>query len=154
MKLAKFTTNNTELLIDFKNFDISHKSYFNGDEYHTKEEYKKIYFKVLEICSDTDYTIDSYNDRYTVRSLDEIEELRLSKLTEEEKLQRKIEQIKISNDRKIAELKKSLKDTDYYIIKMMEGAIVKDDILEIILQRQLWRDEINQLEQFDYSTIK
>ena len=42
-------------------------------------------------------------------------------------------------------LKKMLSDTDYKIIKSVEGYIIPD-IEEIKIQRKAWRDRINELE--------
>lgn len=48
--------------------------------------------------------------------------------------------------RRIAELKEKLRDTDYAIIKVMEGAATLADYAELIAQRGCWRQEINRLE--------
>lgn len=40
-------------------------------------------------------------------------------------------------------------DTDYVIIKIAEGVSTKEEYADIIRQRQIWRDEINQLESAD-----
>lgn len=47
---------------------------------------------------------------------------------------------------KIQELKNKLKETDYQAIKFAEGQISEEDFAPIRTQRQLWREEINQLE--------
>ena len=51
---------------------------------------------------------------------------------------------------RIAELKQKLADTDYVVIKQIEGATItaseKSRYDDIIAQRQHWRDEINKLE--------
>ena len=46
----------------------------------------------------------------------------------------------------IADLKKSLADTDYQAIKYAEGYYTEEDYAEIKAQRQAWRDRINELE--------
>ena len=46
-------------------------------------------------------------------------------------------------------IKKKLFDTDYAIIKIAEGVSTKEEYADIIRQRQIWRDEINQLESAD-----
>ena len=62
------------------------------------------------------------------------------------------EQVKlfvISNDapqRRIAELKERLRQSDYHILKVVEGAKTLSECAEIIRQRTLWRREINTLE--------
>lgn len=51
------------------------------------------------------------------------------------------------NSTRIAELKQMLADTDYIVIKIAEGAATWDEYPGIKEQRQIWRDEINKLEQ-------
>ena len=48
---------------------------------------------------------------------------------------------------RIKELKKNLRDTDYMIIKIVEGASTFEDYKDKIEQRNLWRKEINDLEE-------
>ena len=47
----------------------------------------------------------------------------------------------------IFKLKSKLKSTDYQAIKYAEGLISEEEYASIKEQRQLWRDEINALEQ-------
>ena len=47
--------------------------------------------------------------------------------------------------KRIAELKKMLAETDYAIVKIAEGAAMKDEYREVITNRQAWRKEINDL---------
>ena len=49
-------------------------------------------------------------------------------------------------ERRIVELKQKLFDTDYNIIKIVEGAASLTEMADIIKQRALWRKEINELE--------
>lgn len=46
----------------------------------------------------------------------------------------------------ITELKKHLADTDYQAIKYAEGLLTAEEYEPIKQQRQVWRDQINQLE--------
>lgn len=48
---------------------------------------------------------------------------------------------------RIEYLKQQLNDTDYKIIKHVEGQLDEQEYLEVKNQRQLWRDEINILEE-------
>ena len=48
--------------------------------------------------------------------------------------------------RRIQELRKRLDDTDYLLFKHLEGLISDGDYESIRVQRQSYRDEINQLE--------
>lgn len=48
----------------------------------------------------------------------------------------------------INELKANLVKTDYKAIKFAEGEISEENYAEIRLQRRVWREEINNLEQY------
>ena len=47
---------------------------------------------------------------------------------------------------RIEELKQMLQDTDYHILKVVEGALTLADCEEIMAKRASWRKEINELE--------
>lgn len=47
---------------------------------------------------------------------------------------------------RIAQLKEQLRDTDYTVIKIAEGAAEAEDYADVIARRQEWRREINELE--------
>ncbi len=47
---------------------------------------------------------------------------------------------------RIYDLKQKLADTDYNILKIVEGAATLDEMSDIISQRSKWRAEINELE--------
>lgn len=48
--------------------------------------------------------------------------------------------------RRITELKGYLQNTDYMILKVVEGAISLAEITETVKKRAIWRKEINELE--------
>lgn len=48
--------------------------------------------------------------------------------------------------RRISELKHFLQETDYNILKVVEGAMTLEDCAEVIAKRSSWRKEINELE--------
>ena len=48
--------------------------------------------------------------------------------------------------KRITELKENLRNTDYMILKVVEGAATLAEIAEAIKQRAAWRREINELE--------
>ena len=50
------------------------------------------------------------------------------------------------NQKRIAELKKKLADTDYQAIKYAEGELSAEEYAETREQRKAWRAEINALE--------
>ena len=47
---------------------------------------------------------------------------------------------------RIAQLKGFLRETDYAVIKIAEGAAAPEEYADVIAKRQAWRDEINELE--------
>ena len=47
---------------------------------------------------------------------------------------------------RIAELKDKLAETDYIACKIAEGVATKEEYAEVIEQRQIWREEINELQ--------
>lgn len=49
--------------------------------------------------------------------------------------------------RRIEELKRKLRETDYYVLKIMEGVSTLGDYAEMLASRKAWRAEINELEQ-------
>jgi hypothetical protein len=53
--------------------------------------------------------------------------------------------VEVANER-IEELKGLLRDTDYHILKVVEGATTLAACAEVILKRAAWRREINELE--------
>lgn len=53
---------------------------------------------------------------------------------------------KVLTAKRLAFLRKQLADTDYCIIKIMEGAATPDEYAETIKKRAEWRAEINALE--------
>lgn len=46
----------------------------------------------------------------------------------------------------VEELKQKLSDTDYIACKIAEGAATAQEYAEELKQRQIWREEINELE--------
>ena len=49
-------------------------------------------------------------------------------------------------EQRITQLKEKLAETDYIACKLAEGVATKEEYAEAIEQRQLWREEINELE--------
>lgn len=54
-------------------------------------------------------------------------------------------EVELASNR-IKELKQKLQDTDFHILKIVEGAKTLADCEEIIAKRASWRNEINELE--------
>lgn len=73
-------------------------------------------------------------------------------LDDEQKNQIRIHELK----HKLPELKKSLEDTDYKVIKCYEAQLGNEEmpynLQELLAERKAWRDEINQIE-FEISML-
>lgn len=54
------------------------------------------------------------------------------------------------DQRKILELKQKLSETDYCIIKIMEGSSTEEEYSDVISERKKWRRMINELENKTY----
>ena len=54
------------------------------------------------------------------------------------------------DQRKILELKQKLSETDYCIIKIMEGSSTEEEYSGVISERKKWRQMINELENKTY----
>ena len=54
------------------------------------------------------------------------------------------------DQRKILELKQKLSETDYCIIKIMEGSSTAEEYSDVISERKKWRQTINELENKTY----
>lgn len=54
-------------------------------------------------------------------------------------------ELELANNR-IEELKQKLQDTDFHILKIVEGAATLTECAEVIGKRASWRKEINELE--------
>ena len=54
------------------------------------------------------------------------------------------------DQRKILELKQKLSETDYCIIKIMEGSSTAEEYSDVISERKKWRQMINELENKTY----
>lgn len=52
----------------------------------------------------------------------------------------------VPKELQIAELKQKLADTDYVACKIAEGVATREEYIDILTQRELWRIEINKLE--------
>ena len=56
------------------------------------------------------------------------------------------EEYTIPKEIQIQELKQKLSDTDYIACKIAEGVATTEEYVDMIAQRQAWREEINKLE--------
>ena len=95
----------------------------------TEEQYSNAYDYVME----NGYTIKEIEPKNGERQFQITE---MSQPTEEEIKQQRIE-----------ELKGLLAETDYVVIKIMEGESTEEEYVEVLANRKLWRKEINELQQ-------
>lgn len=97
------------------------------------DEKQEEYSQVAQWCNENqEYHIELYIDE------NDIEWYRTVKNPEPTE-----EEIK---ERRIANLKQLLADTDYVVIKIAEGSATVEQYADIIAKRQEWRAEINKLE--------
>lgn len=102
------------------------------------DEYSYQTFPVVEdMIEINDSNIDKIGNGYKF-------ELSTKTIVEDATYQKaKSKEIKLN---RIAELKSKLAQTDYKAIKYAEGHLTEEEYASLKLQRQLWRDEINKLE--------
>lgn len=92
------------------------------------DEKAEEYSAVAEWCNNSGkYTIEDDGEYYRVVAIPEPS----------------AEEIK---EKRIAELKRLLADSDYAVIKIAEGSATAEDYADLIAQRRAWREEINELE--------
>ena len=86
------------------------------------------YSQVADWCTNSQYTIIIDGEYFVVTEIPQP--------TEEEIKQQRIE-----------ELKGLLTETDYVVIKIMEGESTEEEYAEVLANRKFWRKEINELQQ-------
>jgi chromosome segregation ATPase len=149
--------------IDWKDFDIAFEDYFYLKNHPAEEAaseidewIEKFYASVAQKCNESgEYTIDCWQNRYTVRKIDEIEKLHYEAMSDEEKAEyderKRVEKI----NSEISELKTYLSETDYVVSKINEImatgtdeeiAAVKEEYAEVLTKRKEARARINELE--------
>lgn len=155
MKIAEFNDYNKEygqpelqkLLINPYEFDIEKDSYFNGDEYHTAEEYSIIFREIAAWCNENQgWMIDDWNNHYTARTMEESEKLRYDALSEEEKKEKDKENHNRPILSQINEIKQLMADNDYKQMKYLRGEYTDEEWDKIKSWFQAKALEIEQLE--------
>ena len=140
MKIAEFNDYNKEyeqpelqkLLIKPYEFDIEKDSYFNGDEYHTAEEYSIIFREIAAWCNQNQgWVIDDWDNHYTARLTTEMEKLRYDALSEEEKKEKDKENHNRTILNQIDEIKQLMADNDYKQMKYLRGEYTDKEWQEI-----------------------
>ena len=155
MKIAEFNDYNKEyeqpelqkLLIKPYEFDIEKDSYFNGDEYHTAEEYSIIFREIAAWCNQNQgWMIDDWNNHYTARTMEESEKLRYDALSEEEKKEKDKENHNRTILNQIDEIKQLMVENDYKQMKYLRGEYTDKEWEVIKSWFQTKALEIKQLE--------
>lgn len=124
-----FELSNTNKIIAYSYFENPNmlKAEITEDQYlFLKNNFGKCAFK-----KDENGKIELYYSDYTADEKNKLENL----------------QQKTNFYQRIQELKQLLLKTDYKILKYNEGVLSEKEFIEIKTQRQLWRDEINSIEQ-------
>lgn len=88
------------------------------------------------------YEIDDYDRFYQCSFCYYLQD---DKLVYDDKMKEKAERTEQITEQ-IAGLKEQLASTDYQALKFAEGWISAEDYVEILNQRKVWRDRINELE--------
>lgn len=119
---------------------------------------KRYYYKHKNNTSYLDFdlpiTLENYPDwtQELINEYEEITEEEFNHIQEElnpQPSKEELEQFRLQQEKqnRITELKQLLNDSDYLVVKHMEGLIPEDEWEEIKAKRQSYRDEINQLEE-------
>lgn len=136
------------LNIDFKDFDVSHESYFNGDNICTKKEYESVFNEVAKACNEScEYTIDCWNGRYTVRKSSEIEKVRYDAMSKKEKSEYNKQKHIRELWKEKATLMRQLSETDYIHLKVAEGDATLEDYEDVIAERKKWRAKVSEIKE-------
>ena len=121
------------LNIDFRDFDIDIESYLHGDDNYSEKEYEAIYFEVLKQCNESsEYSIDCFQGRYTVRKSSEVEKIRYAAMSEEEKAEHDKQKTRYDLEVELARCEKELKSLDYIGVKIATGRANKEDYTDQI----------------------
>lgn len=109
------------------------------------DDFGNIYVKIVDGGLQF-FPIDDINECITITK-EELQGLLDNTLTYDALINSFVEHKSFKKEkRRIRELQKLLADTDYKVIKHMEGVLSEEEYLVIKAQRQLWREEINSLE--------
>ena len=126
------------LNVDFTEFDVDIETYLHGDNEYTEQEYELIYSEVAKKCNEVGgYTIDCYNNRYTVRKIDDVEKVRYAAMSKSEKAQYNKQKEKEGLEEELADLEVKFKKLDYIGVKIAtKRATVEEYAEQIELMNQ------------------
>ena len=148
---------------DWHTFDIEFSEYFYLQNHPEDEDaskidklYEQIYAQVAQKCNESgEYTIDCFDNRYTVRKISEIEQIHYEAMSDEEKAEYDLNKKKTALNNEIWENKTYLSETDYIVTKINEVmatgtdeeiAEIKAKYADILAKRKEARARINELE--------
>lgn len=148
---------------DWHTFDIEFSEYFCLQNHPEEEDaqaidklYEQIYAQVAQKCNESgEYTIDCFDNRYTVRKISEIEQIHYEAMSDEEKAEYDLNKKKMSIENEIWEKKQYLSESDYIITKINEVMAtgtdeeisdVKTKYAEELTKRKEARARVNELE--------
>ena len=136
------------LNIDFKDFDVSHEQYLNGDDEYSEKEYEAIYSAVAKECNKSgEYTIDCYKERYTVRKTADINTIRYNDMTDEEKAAHDTQQQKNALYEEKGEIESELTKLDYIGVKIATGRATKEEYAAEISRMNKLAERINEIDE-------
>lgn len=124
---------------DWKSFDVSFESYFQGDEVYTEDEYEKLYLYVAEKCAESgEYIVDCWKNRYTVRKKADIESIHYNDFSDEEKKEfdknKELGRLNVE----LASAQTELEKMDYIGVKIATGrATVQDYAVQVARMSEL-----------------
>lgn len=112
----------------------------------------RIFSEAFEQPQEGDICIDETNtDRHGAQAYPVLDEngffnyeIKSGRLAERDKTQ---DMQREANLRRILELKRLLRESDYKALKYADGALTEEEYSPARIQRQAWRDEINELEE-------
>ena len=134
---------------DFTEFDVSFEDYFNGSDELNADEWQKVYTAVARECNKSGgvYTIDCWKNRYTVRKVADIEQIRYDEMTDEEKAVHDLQKKKSALEMEKAENQRWLKDHDYIGTKIITGRATVEEYAEEIAQMNTCAKRINDIDE-------
>lgn len=110
--------------------------YIKKDENGIVVAASEIQFDETYELSDEEYEVGFDGKIYSKTEMDSTEYVYLKQKFEKE----------TEKELKIYELKKNLAESDYKLLKFIDGSLTESEYAPIRKQRQKWRDEINEIE--------
>lgn len=127
------------LTIDFRDFDVGVDEYLHGTDEISEDEYASIYVAVAQACNESgEYTIDCFNNRYTVRKVSDIEQIHYDAMSDEEKAEHDLKKTRYDLEVELTKCENELKELDYIGVKIATGrATIENYVNEIQRMNEL-----------------